>query len=302
MYLNKSKEKTNNTHYFEEKVYILLPVSNRKALTQKFIECLVEQTYRKFHLVLIDDGSSDGTKEMVERYIKSLTTITGKGNWWWAGALQQGYLWLKSLKASPNNFVLIINDDTQFENDFLETGVNILKNSHNSMLLAQCYSNITHELVDSGVNVDWRKFTFNQAKKEEDINCLSSNGLLLNYNDFLETKGFYPNLLPHYASDYEFTMRAIRSGIKPKISTEFKIYLNEKTTGYHDISNNYDQIKTFKKYLSRYFSLKSPSNPLYLTSFILLSCPWQWKIYNIIRIWKRSFTTLVKHFWARLDF
>lgn len=302
MHLNKLEEKTNNIQYFEEKVYILLPVSNRKALTKKFIECLVEQTYQKFHLILIDDGSSDGTKEMVEYHIKSLTTITGEGDWWWAGALQQGYLWLKSQKASPNNFVLIINDDTQFENDFLETGVNILKNSHKSMLLAKCYSNITHELVDSGVNIDWEKFTFNQAKKAEDINCLSSNGLLLNYNDFIATKGFFPSLLPHYASDYEFTIRAIRSGIKPKISEQFKIYLNEKTTGYHDIENNYDQIKTFKKYLSKYFSLKSPSNPLYLTSFILLSCPWQWKLYNIVRIWKRSFTTLVKNFWARLDF
>ena len=53
--------------------YILLPVHNRREITQKFIECLKSQTYQNYKLVLIDDGSSDGTAAMVQSQISDLT-------------------------------------------------------------------------------------------------------------------------------------------------------------------------------------------------------------------------------------
>ena len=78
-----------------DKVYIILPVCNRRNITQKFVECLKSQTYTNYHLILVDDGSIDGTEEMVRSQIESLTVIKGNGNWWWAGGLQQGVDWLK---------------------------------------------------------------------------------------------------------------------------------------------------------------------------------------------------------------
>jgi len=83
-----------------ENIYILLPVHNRLEITQRFITCLKAQTYQKYHLILIDDGSSDGTAEMVQENISSLTVVRGKGSWWWAGALQQGYRWLREQNLS----------------------------------------------------------------------------------------------------------------------------------------------------------------------------------------------------------
>ncbi|MCK5537931.1 MAG: glycosyltransferase family 2 protein, partial [Bacteroidales bacterium] len=38
-------------------IYIILPVHNRKKITEKFIKCLVKQTYQDFKLILVDDGS-----------------------------------------------------------------------------------------------------------------------------------------------------------------------------------------------------------------------------------------------------
>ena len=96
-------------------VYILLPVHNRKKITANFIACLKNQSYSNYHLILIDDGSNDGTSEMVRNEIENLTVITGKGNWWWGGALHQGYKWIKKNVSDKNSFVLIINDDTEFK-------------------------------------------------------------------------------------------------------------------------------------------------------------------------------------------
>lgn len=83
-----------------EKIYILLPVHNRSAITEHFVNCLAAQTYRSYHLVLIDDGSTDGTADMVRAKIKEISVIKGDGNWWWAGSLQQGIDWLKKRRVS----------------------------------------------------------------------------------------------------------------------------------------------------------------------------------------------------------
>ena len=93
------------------KIYILLPVHNRKEITRGFIECLKTQTFQDYHLVLIDDGSNDGTAVMVKEHIPSATVLRGTGDWWWAGSLQQGIEWLRQQKVHDDDAVLMINDD-----------------------------------------------------------------------------------------------------------------------------------------------------------------------------------------------
>ena len=75
-------------------ILIILPVHNRRATTALFIRCLRAQTYTNWHLLLIDDGPTDGTADMVRSEISKLTVLCGIGSWWWAGALHQGYRWL----------------------------------------------------------------------------------------------------------------------------------------------------------------------------------------------------------------
>ena len=59
------------------KIYILLPVHNRRDQTKTFIDCLTAQTYQNYHLILIDDGSTDGTAEMVQSKIPLAIIIKG---------------------------------------------------------------------------------------------------------------------------------------------------------------------------------------------------------------------------------
>ena len=117
-----------------EKVFILLPVHNRRAITEKFVDCLAAQTYSNYHLILIDDGSTDGTSEMVRGKIGNLTVLTGKGDWWWAGSLQQGVDWLKDKTLCDDDIVLMVNDDVEIFPDFIATGCALL--NHGMLLQA----------------------------------------------------------------------------------------------------------------------------------------------------------------------
>ena len=270
-------------------IYILLPVHNRLEITRRFIDCLTAQTYANYHLVLIDDGCTDSTADMVQDHIHTLTVIRGNGNWWWAGSLQQGYKWLKSQQLNNDDIVLLINDDTTFKNDFLEIGQTILNQHIYTLLLAQAYSMQDNRLIDAGVHVDWKRLSFNQVRTPEEINCLSTRGIFIKAIDFIKLGGFHSKMLPHYASDYEFTIRAHRAGMSLRTVPSLQLWEDEKATG----ERQFDQ-KLLIPYLRKVFSKGSVSNPLYKTIFILLSCPWRWKARNISKVWRGIITSGIK--------
>jgi len=270
-------------------IYILLPVHNRKNVTQKFISCLKQQNYQNYHLIVIDDGSTDGTEDMIRGEINELTVIKGTGNWWWAGCLQRGYQWLINNDISLNNLVLIINDDVQFDNFFLQQAVYLMGDQKKRLLLAQCYSLQTQELLGIGVYVNWQRLEFRPASSQEEINCLSTRGLFLRIEDFAEIGGFYPCILPHYTSDYEFTMRAHRKGYQLTSDISLKVWVDQTQTGYHQFQESKINIK-------KLLSIKSSENPIYFSIFIILACPMKWKILNLCRTWWGFIRYLLKKF------
>ena len=268
------------------RIHVLLPVHNRSATTKLFIDCLNAQTYRDWHLVLIDDGSTDGTAAMVREQVQNLTVLTGRGDWWWGGALHQGYEWLKREKLPAEDIVLITNDDTEFDPDFLEMAVAALK--QRSLLLAQLYNLATGEFCEAGVVWNWRKFDWAAVSGGDGINCFSTRGLFLRVGDFLEIGGFHPVLLPHYLSDYEFTQRSHRKGFA--LITDPRLFLryDANLTGQRKV----EDISLFKS-LRAPFSVKSTENPIYWTSFVLLASPAIYAPLNVLKVWWRFSSPLV---------
>jgi predicted SAM-dependent methyltransferase/GT2 family glycosyltransferase len=262
-----------------QKVYILLPVHNRNAVTEQFIDCLAAQTYANYHLVLIDDGSTDGTAEMVQARIKELTVLKGRGDWWWAGSLQQGIRWLRGRSLSRQDVILIVNDDVAFPPDFLERAVAILRQQPDTLVLSQLQNETTGEPMESGISVDWKSFTFDVAESPEKINCLSTRGLFLRWGDMEKIGGFYPNLLPHYWSDYEFTLRAAKRGFR--LVTSPQLLVRSIVHGASQASLDNLNLSGFIKTL---FSMKTSYHPLHRYAFVLLACPVKWIPMNLARL------------------
>lgn len=269
------------------KLFILLPVHNRRAITEKFIDCLARQTYTNYHLILIDDGSTDGTSEMVSARIGNLTVLRGTGDWWWAGSLQQGIDWLKKYAVDEGK-VLFINDDVTFDSDFLLKGVQLL-DQLGGMLLPQVVNDKTGSIEESGVESDLKKLTFKTATSPERINCLPTRGLFLRMETLQLTGNFYPKLLPHYLSDYEYTIRAHRKGVNLATSPELVIGVDESATGYR----SFDDL-SLADFFNRYFSIKSAYNPVYWTVFIILVVPMINAPWHILRVWCAAMKAILK--------
>jgi glycosyltransferase involved in cell wall biosynthesis len=56
---------------YQYKFTVFTPTYNRANLLPRVYESLVRQTYKNFEWLIVDDGSTDNTKEIVESFVKS---------------------------------------------------------------------------------------------------------------------------------------------------------------------------------------------------------------------------------------
>lgn len=271
------------------RVYIILPVHNRCSVTAKFISCLATQSYSNYHLILVDDGSTDGTAEMVQSIIPELTILKGKGNWWWAGSLQQGIDWLKQKGVDDSDVILFINDDVTFEYDFLQIAISLLERQE-GMLLPRIMDERTGQINESGVEADLKKFTFKIATSPEHINCLSTKGLFIQMSELKRVGDFYPRLLPHYWSDYEFTIRASRMGIRLYTDSSLTLCVDNTTSGFR----SFETLSIFE-FFKQYFSKKSVVNPVFTSIFVIKTCPFKYMPINLFKVWRNATISIIRN-------
>ena len=267
----------------EPTVFVLLPVHNRQQVTRKFMGSLGAQTYQSLRLIVIDDGSTDGTAAMIKQLRPDAEIVKGDGNWWWGGCMQRGYQWLLKHDPRQEDIVLIANDDIIFSSNFIEKAVAALVGEQSALLGAQLQDSATGRVLESGVHADLRRFSFRAAESAQEINCLPARALLLRWADMRRIGGFHPLLLPHYWADYEYTLRAFRLGIPCITRPDVCVTADMGTTGYHDL----DGLAGWR-FLRRLFSVKTPLNPLYRTSFVVIASPWAWKVVNVANVWLRA--------------
>lgn len=273
------------------RIYVVLPVHNRLSITRKFIEHLKRQTYNNYHLVLVDDGSTDGTAEYVKSRIDNLTVLHGNGNLWWAGALTKAYRYLSRIDADDDDLVWINNDDSIFEPDYFETIVNDRALKPKTLVISPGHCLHT-DFIERGFAIDWSKVQFHKLKEGEKPDCLTTRGLYMLFSTYKALGGLHPWLVPHYLSDLEYTIRAKRRGYSLVISESSRIYVDRTTTGSHK-----QQSKTVRQYLYDHFiSKKTAFSTFYWGNFVLLAAPWGYKLRSLADVYRRFFKGLNRNF------
>jgi len=88
---------------------------NRKALLEECLRSLQRQTLSDFELVLVDNGSTDGSLECLNRVcLPSVTTISNPDNYGFARAVNQG------IRAARGRFIALVNNDAVLDPRWLE--------------------------------------------------------------------------------------------------------------------------------------------------------------------------------------
>ncbi len=94
----------------------MFPCHNRRQLTLQCLRSLnrIDRTGLGVHVVVVDDGSTDGTSDAVRAEFPEAEIIAGDGNLWFTEGTNVGIR--AALKHQPD-YVLLINDDQVFDSN-----------------------------------------------------------------------------------------------------------------------------------------------------------------------------------------
>ena len=225
-------------------IYIIIPVFNGIEHTKKCLNSLLLQDYKEYKIILVDDGSSDGTFEAVSRNFPHVEIIRGNGNWWWTRSINEGILAALKL-AKRDDFILTLNNDLTVKPDYLKSLLTAL-NSNAPCIVGSLsvWSNDKERISFAGVTWDsWF------AKYSNNPECFKSYAKLLETKEIIPTDllpgrgtifsvelinkiGLYDHLaFPQYTADEEFSLRAQKIGYKLLVSVKSVVFSDIEKTG-----------------------------------------------------------------------
>jgi len=95
-------------------VSIVMPIHNRIDTVNIAIDSVLEQTYKNFELIIVDDGSDDGTKELVDNLDDPrINTIHNESCRGVSNARNQG------LKSSKGKYIAYLDSDNLWDSRYL---------------------------------------------------------------------------------------------------------------------------------------------------------------------------------------
>ncbi|MEO5995231.1 MAG: glycosyltransferase family 2 protein [Chitinophagaceae bacterium] len=274
----------------KNKLAIVIAVHNRKNVTLHCLNQLKQQTYPYFSVIVVDDGSTDGTGEAIKQAYPSTKIIMGNGNWWWTKSVNKGIEYALTQDA---DHILLLNDDTYFENDYLENVMDEVE-AHPHSIIGSL--NLTleqpHRIYFSGA-ISLNRFLFRYKRYHKTFSLyredpaksnfpsvyLPARGALVPASAFREIGLLDEKHFPQYASDVEFTLNAHEKGINVFVSSKMKLYTPINSTGSGDIYKKESFFKFLSSFTNKYakrdlrtnLKLISHHVPVYIVPFAFVS-------------------------------
>ena len=267
-------------------VYILIPAHNNNNEVLEILDCLYKQTYRDINIILVDDGSVDGTEEMVRNTFPEVEVLKGDGHLWWTGANVMGVNYILE-KAKPDDFILLLNNDLTVNDDYIEILVNASIYFQRAIVGSVTVDYNNHGHMESGIRFDSSLNIFSNTDRDiienteydTDTDTLPGRGTLIPIEVFKTVGNFNIKLLPHYGADYEFIVRARRAGFSALVANKARVYAKLNITGLSVSDKKYISVRECFTLL---FSKKSKINFFYYLSYVWLVSGQKFKLKNIV--------------------
>jgi len=183
-------------------ISIIIPTYNRAVYLSAAIDSVLCQTYKDFELIVVDDGSSDNTREIVQAYSDQRIRYLYKKNGGAASALNLG------IKNSRGNFIARLDSDDIFLPKKLEIQVESLDvNPDIGLVYTQAYN------IDSEGNI-LRLYLKNHTCPQEALKVMRhflfppSQSIMFR-KSCIDKAGYFDENIP-IAEDWDFCIRMAR--------------------------------------------------------------------------------------------
>lgn len=184
-----------------ELVSIIIPTYNREKTLERAILSVMNQTYKEWELIIIDDGSSDGTKELVSKYVSPKVHYIKL-------EMNQGVCKSRNIgiKYAKGGYVAFLDSDDEWVADKLEKQMKELEQKGTKVAYCRFSRNYGNDKVTITPNFDYN------GNLEGDIfyelllgNFIGAPTMIIAKDILEEVGGFNENLMN--LEDYELILR-----------------------------------------------------------------------------------------------
>jgi GT2 family glycosyltransferase len=197
---------------------VVIPVWNQLKYTQRCIESIRIHTPEPYELIVVDNGSTDGTANWVQQ-TKDIRLIQNAENLGFSAAVNQG------VAASCGEQVLILNNDTIVTSGYLEKMLHVLNSSERIGLVGPCSNDVPGpQRVDTplGSLGELESFARRHAERQSEslvfVKVLGGFCLLIRKSVFERVGTFCEEFGIGTYDDYDFCTRALSAGYQLAIA------------------------------------------------------------------------------------
>lgn len=178
---------------------VIIPLYNKAAYVEKAIRSVLDQTYREFELIVVDDGSTDDGSAKVKRLFSTLTPPFG--GWGAVSQPNQGVSVARNngVKVAKYDYIAFLDADDWWEPVFLEEMKGLIEEFPEAGIYGSSYyivKNGRKRVAPIGVAPDFKSGIINYCRVYASTLCmpLSSISVIIPKAIFEQEKGFKPGL------------------------------------------------------------------------------------------------------------
>ena len=137
------------------KISVVIPTYNRKHTLPRALDSVLAQSYQPFEIIVIDDGSNDGTFDLIKSKYPSINLLEShKPSKSLKGYSQKGVSVARNvgIKQSKGDWIALLDSDDEWIPDKLIKQVQLLKKNEGSVF---CHTN--EIWIRNGIRVNQHK-------------------------------------------------------------------------------------------------------------------------------------------------
>jgi GT2 family glycosyltransferase len=195
--------------------WIIIPVHNRKAITRACLDRLRAQgVFARATVCVVDDGCTDGTREMLESGFPEVRRVDGNGHLYWGGGILEG---MKAAHAAGAAVMVWLNDDCLPAAGAIDLLIARVLDTK-GICGGVCRDPESPGVVTySGTRIGRDEMVSPSPGEFVQVDLINGN-LVAVHRDVVERIGFLPGVeLPHYGGDSIYALRAVRAGIRCEV-------------------------------------------------------------------------------------
>ena len=218
---------------------------NRKKILRDCIEAINHNEYCNIVICVVDDGSSDGTWEMLNHNFPEIVSIKGDGSLWWAGATNEA---IKACLDLNCEHIILLNDDCMIQRDTISKFIKCSENFP-GVVITSVALDIKHPNKIWWAGSTWGSinlfpFIWLIRQKYSHYTLISElPNFPYNTSEFTGRGTFIPRSIfesmglidaetfPQYGSDNDFSLRVTTSGGRAIVDPNNRVFIYTEEAG-----------------------------------------------------------------------